>query len=299
MDTVPISLYFGLSKGKRANLETIAKASLEWAELIRDVAAVVAPEVEFEIEFDHSEDGSVWLSNFLKAVKAGDRKALGSIVASVLAYFAMGPALHLQADFGTKLLERAGHKDTFDVSDDSLEKLRNTLLQAVDETRLEQRRRNLIAHAEMDPDVTSIGVDLQPRIDGPFTRITREQFASYDRAPPPVPVKKVASENVAYERNIDVKIVRATLREGDKRPRWRFRHNNEEWSATIEDEEFIWALNEDKTGLSLGVDQHMRVDLAIDLKQVDGEWEPDDRRIVRVRTPRVVRKQGELGLGGE
>ena len=33
MDTAPISLYFGVEKGKRADLETIARASLEWAGL--------------------------------------------------------------------------------------------------------------------------------------------------------------------------------------------------------------------------------------------------------------------------
>src|SRR3546814_4773099 len=91
MDTVPISLYFGIAEGKRADLETIARASLEWASLIRDIAAVVAPDAEFEIEFVQSEEGSVWLNNLLTAVKEGDRKALGSIVAAVLAFFAMGP----------------------------------------------------------------------------------------------------------------------------------------------------------------------------------------------------------------
>src|SRR3546814_17877925 len=92
MDTVPISLYFGIAEGKRVDLETIARASLEWASLIRDIAAVVAPDAEFEIEFVQSEEGSVWLNNLLTAVKEGDRKALGSIVAAVLAFFAMGPA---------------------------------------------------------------------------------------------------------------------------------------------------------------------------------------------------------------
>src|SRR3546814_6609438 len=54
--------------------------------------------------FVQSEEGSVWLNNLLTAVKEGDRKALGSIVAAVLAFFAMGPALHLQEDFGAWLL---------------------------------------------------------------------------------------------------------------------------------------------------------------------------------------------------
>src|SRR3546814_6574095 len=97
--------------------------------------------------------------------------------------------------------------------------------------------------------------------------------------PPVVAARPSDQQDVAYERNIDVNIVRATLKEGDKRPRWRFRHGADEWSATIEDEEFIWALNEDKTGLTLGVGQHMRVDVAIDLKRID-----EDRKSTRLNS---------------
>lgn len=299
MDTSPISLYFGVAKGKRANLEAIALASLEWANLIRDVAAVVAPDVEFEIEFDHTEDGSVWLKNLLKAVKEGDRKALTNIVAAVLTFFAMGPALHLQEDFGIWLLGQMGHTDEVDVSDESVRKVVDLVKQAVDETGIEQRRRNIIRYAESDPDITSVGVDFQPRAEGPATKISREQFASYDSIPPSILRQPATDGDVAYERNIDVTVVRATLRAGDKKPRWRFRQGADEWSATIEDEEFIWALNNDKTGLTLGVGQHMRVDLVVDLKRVGDEWEPKDRRITRVRSPHVRRVQGELGFGGE
>ena len=299
MDTAAISLYFGVQKHKNANLETIAQASLEWASLIRDIAAVVAPDVEFDIEFVQSSEGSVWLSNVLKSVKEGDRKALSTVVIAVLIFFAMGPALHLQTDFGTWVLEQFGHEDQVEITDETIKKIAVQVLQAVDETNLEERRRNIIASAERDADVTSVGVDFRPRSEGPAAKISREQFSSYDRIPPIAALSPTAPDDVIFERNIDVSIVRATLREGDQRPRWRFRQGRDEWSATIQDEEFIWALNEDKTGLSLGVGQHMRVDVAIDLKRDGDEWEPKNRRIVRVRHPQISRKQGDLGFGGE
>lgn len=299
MTTVPISLYFGVDKGKRADLETIALASLEWANLIRDIAAVVAPDLEFEIEFVESEDGSVWLSNLLSAVREGDRKALGAIVGAVLVFFAMGPALHLQTDFGDWLFEQIGHEHKASLTEEDKKEIVARVVQAVEETQLEERRRNIVDIAERDDEVKSIGVDWRPREDGPITKISREQFPSYYAPPPVLVAKKPKTENVVYERNIDVEIVRATLREGKKKLRWRFRHGDEEWSATLEDEGFIWALNEEKTGLPLAVGQHMRVDLAIDLREVEGEWEPKDRRITRVHEPKVRRAQAELGLGGE
>lgn len=299
MATAPISLYFGVEKGKRADLETIALASLEWANLIRDIAAIVAPDVEFEIEFVESEEGSVWLSNLLTAVKEGDRKALGAIVGAVLVFFAMGPALHLQTDFGDWIFEQIGHEHKVSLTEKDKQDIVARIIQAVEETQLEERRRRIVDIAERDNEVRSIGVDVRPRTEGPITQISREQFPSYYALPPMSEVKKPKEENVDYERNIDVEIVRATLREGQKKLRWRFRRGDQEWSATIEDEGFIWALNEEKTGLPLAVGQHMRVDVAIDLKNVDGEWEPKDRRIIRVHEPKVRRAQAELGFGGE
>src|SRR3546814_6110932 len=117
------------------------------------------------------------------------RKALGSIVAAVLAFFAMGPALHLQEDFGAWLLAQMGHEDQVDVTDEAASKIANRVLQAVNETNLEERRRKIIGYAESDPDVTSIGVDFHPRPEGPVTKISREQFASYDSMPTVVAVR--------------------------------------------------------------------------------------------------------------
>lgn len=299
MSTAPISLYFGVDKGKNADLETIAYASLEWAGLIRDIAAIVAPDIEFEIEFVESEEGSIWLSNLLRAVKGGDRKALMAIVGAVLTFFAMGPVLHLQADFGDWLLEKFGHEDEVNLTESDKRDLVERVKQAVRETQIEERRRNIIAIAERDNAVKSVGVDLLPSADGPITKISRDQFPRYDAIAPTKLLKEAKDENVIYERNIDVNVIRAALRAGDRKPRWRFRHGDDEWSATIEDEEFVWALNQDRTGLHLAVGQHMRVDVAIDLRQIDGEWEPHNRRIVRVRAPHVNRSQGDLGFGRE
>lgn len=300
MATAPISLYFGVEPGKRADLETIALASLEWANLIRDIATVIAPDIEFEIEFVESKEGSVWLSNLLTAVREGDRKALGAIVSAVLVFFAMGPALHLQTDFGDWLLEQLGHEHTVDLSEEDKEEIVNRIVQAIDETQMEDRRRKIVEIAERDAEVRSIGVDVRPRVAGPITKISREQFPAYYALPPAPKVTEQDKGDVIYERNIDVKIVRASLREGERKPRWRFRQGESEWSATIADEGFIWAINEEKTGLPLAAGQHMRVDVAIDLKlNENNEWVPKDRRVVRVHEPRVRRAQAEFELGSE
>lgn len=296
MASAPISFYFGIEKGQRANLDTIALVSVEWVGLVRDLAAVIAPDLKFDVEFEHSEDGSVWLNNFIRALHGGDRKALAAVVAAVVTFFGSGPALHVQTDLGDEFWKRFGHEHKVELSDADKQDIADRVVRALDETDAENRRRKIIQLADRDPQITSVGVDFRARCEGPISRIPRESFAAYDApATPRPPVEK----DVAYNRNIDVKIARASLREGETRPRWRFIHGDDEWSAHIEDEEFIWALNQEKTGLPLAVGQHMRVDVAIDMRLVEGTWKAHDRRVIRVHEPKVRRAQGELGLGGE
>jgi hypothetical protein len=72
MTEAPISLYFDVREGEHPNLEVVARTTIEWIEAIRDLASVVAPDLQFEIELIETEDGSLWLSNLIKAVKEGD-----------------------------------------------------------------------------------------------------------------------------------------------------------------------------------------------------------------------------------
>lgn len=297
MAAAPISFYFGIQDGQHANLDTIALASMEWVALVRDLAAVIAPDLVIEVEFIESEAGSVWLTNMIKAVHSGDRKALAALVVAVLVFFGSGPALHIQTDVGDEFWARLGHDHGIELSDEDKADIAARVVRALDETSAEQRRRNLIEIAEGDEQITSVGVDTIARKGGPITKISRESFPSYDELPAP-PTERSAKE-VRYERNIGVEVVKASLRKNEARPRWRFRQGKAEWSATIEDDEFIWALNNDKTGLHLAVGQQMRLDLAVDVRLVDDVMIDQDRRIIRVHEPRVDRAQSELGLGGE
>ena len=213
MTEAPISFYFGIKDGERASLDTIAKASIEWVALVRDLAAVIAPGLEFEIEFVESEDGSVWLTNLIKALHSGDRKALAALVAAVVTFFGSGPALHVQTDLGDAFWARLGHEHKVKISEADKKDIVERVVRALEETKAEERRRKIIGHVETDENVTSVGVDLRPRKEGPVSRISRESFASYDIAP--MPTVRV-DKDTQYERNVDVKILRATLREGDR-----------------------------------------------------------------------------------
>lgn len=295
--TAPISLYFDVPKGQRADLEVVARATLEWVAVIRDIASVIAPDLEFEIEFIESEDGSVWLSSLLQAVKEGDRKALATIATTVVAFFALGPALHLQTDIGDAFWARLGHSHEVEISEADKVEIVARLAQAIDETAVEQHRQRLVRQAERDGDIRGVGVSLEPIPEGPVAQIPRAHFPAYGAA---LPTERPSfQKDTKVRQDVRVKVIRANLEEGEPRPRWRFAEGDTRWSADIEDEEFVLALNLDRTGLHLAVGQTLIVDVAIDQRFIDGAWEETNRRIVRVIEPRINRRQGTFDLSGK
>ncbi|WP_187334781.1 hypothetical protein [Novosphingopyxis iocasae] len=297
MSTAPISLYFDIPKNEYADLEVVAKTAVEWVELIRDLASVIAPGVEVQVELVQTQDGSLWLSNFLKAAKEGDRKALAAIAYGVLAFFAAGPALHLQSDAGDKFWEMLGHEHKVELTDDDKKDIAERVVKALHTTDAENRRRNVIGEAEKDETIRGLGVGLRPKISGPICRIDRAEFPAYSELPKahePPPLK-----DVEIRSNVHATIVRANLEPGDTKPLWRFREGDEKWSADIEDDGFIYALNHESTGIPLAVGQTMVMTIAIDRVKTEGIWKIKKRRVLRVVEPRVARHQGSLGLGGE
>lgn len=291
----PISLYFGLEEGQNADLEVLAKATAYWAEAVRSVALAIDPSLEVRVEFVSSEEGSVWLQNLIKGLRDGDPKALKAVAVGIILFFASGPALHLQADFGDKIVEALGHHDYADISDADKKDIADRVIKGLKESNLADKRREIITEVEKDQKITSIGVDSQPRRGGARYRIRREEFVNYHaEVPAAVPVLERKSVP-AY--GVDVEIVRPSLREGDDKPRWRFSQDGHEWSADLEDPEFVEALRSDQTGISLAIGKHMRVDLVIEQKLVGDEWKEENRRVVRVVSPAIARRQASLDLG--
>lgn len=297
MTETPISLYFDVPKGQHADLEVVARATIEWIEAIRDLASIVAPGLEYEIEFVESEEGSLWLSNLIKAVKEGDRKALASIVTAVLVFFALGPALHLQTDAGDEFWKRLGHEDDVKVSEEDKREIVARVVKAIESTQVGDRRRRFIKEVEKDPRIEGVGIGTTPSLAGPVVNIPREMFPLYS-TPEPL-ARSLPKKDTEISESVRVKIIRASLKEGDTKPRWRFAEGDTEWSADIEDEEFVEALNADQTGLHLAVGQIMVVDVAIDRKFIDEAWQEDKRRIIRVKEPRIQRRQASLDLSSQ
>lgn len=297
MGEAPLSLHFGLVEGGHIDLEVLARATLEWAAAVRDLADIVSPGLEIDIEFVESQEGSVWLKNLVKAVRDGDRAALSALIFSTILFFAMSPALHFQADLGEKFWKMLGDEHKAELDEKTQQEIADKVAEALRETPLGERRRKIVKIVEQDNAVSSIGVGLTPKYEGPIVTIPREAFPVYGASAPKA--QEAGGRKADISRRLRVTIVRPTLRDGDAKPRWRFSDGETEWSADLDDGEFVEALHTDQTGLHLAVRQQMIVDVVVESRMVDGAWQEENRRIIRVIDPAINRRQIDLDLGGD
>ncbi len=80
----PISLYVALEPGTRADFEVVARASLEFAITLREVAYVIDPSIELRIEIESGTPGSISLNSILRFLNVTDQKGRLNIKAIAL-----------------------------------------------------------------------------------------------------------------------------------------------------------------------------------------------------------------------
>jgi hypothetical protein len=109
-----------------------------------------------------------------------------ALAIAVILFFALGPALHLQQDFGDGFWEFFGHDHggAGELTDQDKEEIVAAVLDAIDRTQLEERRRRMVREVEQDQAIRSIGAADTPRREGPITKISREQFPAYGASVP-------------------------------------------------------------------------------------------------------------------
>ena len=87
--SAPISLYLDLAEGESANIEVVAKAALAWSAAVKELAYVIDPSMEVEIELISGTEGSLDLNACLKAFAkfAEQKPKLATVIVTSLTWF--------------------------------------------------------------------------------------------------------------------------------------------------------------------------------------------------------------------
>lgn len=288
-DSSSISLYFDVPHNEAVSLEAISRASLAWSGLIKELASVADPSSEIRVDFLSGTVGSRSINSIITATKSAAIKhplTAGSLGA-LAGVFLLAPVNHLADDATVYLAkEWLGHEDD-SLTDTDVERVAQRVYEMQRNRNAQSLRSEVYSAGESDSRVRGIGA--APRIQRPPDKLImpRSNFEAYHEvyADEPMEVR------TTFRLDQRVTIVRPYSK-GEER-RWRFEGSMGEFSATMRDPAFLEALRSRHTGIEIGENIHMRLDLRVKEELVNGEWVEKEFDVVRVIEP-DVRLQSSL-----
>lgn len=251
----PFSLYLQLEEGARANLDVVARTSLAFVELVREVAFIIDPTLDVRVELQSGTEGSLSLNALIKDIKGlkdpkKRRLTLLAVAGAIL--------LFLGQDFASWVLEKALDEAWGEegLTDEEKEDVAEIVRRVARDNVARPQREQVFQELERDPKI--IGVGGSPRHDRPPAYIIpREEFGSRGGGEE---VPEIAAGRVRRDR-LWVTLVSPVLTDAHRR--WKFGIANGEYGVYMEDHVFLADVLEGRTLLPMleGIELDVTIDL--------------------------------------
>jgi hypothetical protein len=262
-----VSLYFGLHEGKKADLEVISKAAIEWVNSIRLATSLIAPDVGVRVEFLHAHESSLSINSTLQWLEDATGAAESRIVYPKLTKYAVGLTVFLAIDAGPASDFWLGGPDTIELSTEDRKVLDDLLEQVSKSPEVRATNRRFFKILETDSAVSSVGICEAPGDDLAFS-IPSEQFAErtglWDQSEDP--------DIRTIERISDVVLDRPNLSERDLA--WTFTDiaTGLPFTAKMRDNYFATSILDGGVNENLRHGIEMQIHITFKERYVDGKW---------------------------
>lgn len=309
----PFSIYIDLEEGRTADLETIARSSLELIAAVKEFAYFVDPRATVEIKISSGEEGSLWLKNLVKLVFDIDVDHEGKpveIKVNTMQAILIGIGIYLGGSIASHYTEMG--LQTFDREVLGLQpdgqpvkepdkaaivplhehvnvKTKETVLGAIHNGMGDTHIRRFYAEIKNDTAIKAVGLSYSHE-DKPLKLIPRSKFDALSRSPQTA--NRDGEKRKRVDQNVEVLLTQPRLT-ADKRA-WRFQVGGVEFSARVTDEKFVTDLLSGKTKVPMVEGLYLLVDLAYEEQMKDGVWNILSRTITRVYNVRGVPQQTSL-----
>jgi hypothetical protein len=281
-----ISLYLGLQKGQKADLEVVALAALEWVAGMRAAALEIDPEAQIRIEFVDANESSLrlnvildWLEKQLEQIQVGSGRypRLRKLAIALAIFIVVSGPQTYDFYFGDK---------TVSLSEEDRHLLNELLDKTRENPEVKARKQKFFKTLERDKAITSAGV-AEHRKDEPIVLVPADQFAEHGGLWAIVDEDDRQKERTTYP-VVDVVLIAPVLLPVPRS--WKFQPPGlPEFSAKMDDKRFLAALLHDHVRERLRVGIPMTLRLAVKEAKVDGVWQQKSggRSVIEVISPKV------------
>jgi len=283
-----LSLYFQLRADEKADLEVVAKAALRWVATLRAAASTIDPNAKIRVELVDAAEGSLRLNTILDWVEAqlasiqegsGKHPRLRALALALAAFVVTSTAQNVI----DHLVDDLMGEPTMSLNAEDRALLEEMLENIRKNPEVESESRGFFQSLEADPSISGVGV-APDRLSPPIAIVPSTEFAERGGL---WSLEEEGEERTLY-RDLDVELIAPQL--VPKKRAWTFKPEGlDEFTATMKDEKFLKALEQDHIRERLRTGIKMKIRLKIEEKKVGGAWtlKHGGRSVVEVLAPKV------------
>lgn len=285
-ETAPISLYLDLEDGQLANIEVVARAALAWSAALKELAFVVDPSMEIEIELVSGTEGSLGLNACIKAISKLVNKdpRLKTIIITSLTWFTLQAGAYTFEKVLDWLTGSNAPPIVHQLSQEEIEKIAHEVVKAQQGDVASSQRRQIFHELSQDQSIIGVGAT-QERGQRPPIIVPRSEFSQL--AGQTVVTEEGEQTKRTETTRIVVVLVSPTLKDAERR--WRFQPGNlPEFGATMKDHEFLAAVAAGRVSLPLRAGIEMEIELETKQELTGELWTVKERNVLKVYRPGLL-----------
>lgn len=290
-NALPISLYFALEQGRKADMEVAARAAIAFAESVRELAKLFDPFGDVRVELASGSESSLGLNGLIRKLRGFPASHPGWFA------FLVAIAVNVSGDVRSWTVGEVMNfmtgadapKGVQHLSDADKEVIAKDVVSMLSNGVAKKSTRQIFREVQRDPAIVGVGVTAAPRR-RPDYIVPRDQFP------------EASGEEGAVEVTTDTRTARERMRVTLKKLRleavvssWRFQHGSlPEFSAEMKDKSFLQAFADDRIEFPLRIGIEMDIELESEQHFEGGVWTIKKRSVSKVFSPEA--RPSPLGL---
>lgn len=271
MSAGQLTLYIDLEKGRKADLEAVARASLAYADAVREIAAFLDPFSDTRIDLLSTTEASLSLNTKISFKIAGRtyETTLRAVII-VLGLYLVTHAGDVVTEKGINYMwDGVFGEASAPISKEDKDEIVKRVTDTVQAKAGERQIRQIYAELDQDPSVLGVGICRNPG-ERPHYIVPKSEFSRLSG----VTKLEEPPEKIRICREIVNVILVSPVLENDRKRKWRFKILDREFGAPIRDHTFLDAVFSGKHPLILKGNISMRVAMEWQEDFVEGAWIP-------------------------
>lgn len=279
-----LNFYIELEPGKLADLEVVAKSSLSFSEVVKEIAYVVDPSLVIRLEFESGTEGSLSVNSVVKFLRQQvyDPFVRKTVIIAVLVWFGQEAGSALLGDTVLGLI-----KDDPAISEDDAERIAEKVTEILERKIGKKSVQKVFREVKKDPNITGIGASNQKGAK-PKSIVPKNEFSarSSDKIE-----EQEALHRVRTERMI-LTLISPVLQKSSNK--WRFNSKDGNIYIGIKDEAFLDSIVTGKADIKMKSGIVFLADVEIEEEFKYEVWNIRERNITNVIDVSTAENVGDL-----